>query len=911
MRIDTQSVVWKLLYLWRILKVLKKTTILMTLFVIMVSNFLFAQGDTFLESEMLKTQKEFHESGTTDTSIPQSELIKELTKPGNRHLLEQLKKMEGEPEQEAGDTETKIKEDAELDKTNEDLSDDDDKELKVSTSQELLLDDRYAYYESIKDFYGYDIFLNNILENEKSLVLPVNQDYIVGPGDELILSLWGNTEIQQRLVVTNEGRIFINGVGQVSVHGYSVTELEKRLKKVLSKNYITLNPPDGNPTTFFDISFSKIRSINVFVNGEVISPGSYNLTPKSTILTSLIRARGVTAKGTLRNIKVVRNGKVYKQLDLYNYLQTGQNVGDILLQDGDNVFVGPRLNTVSLEGEVLNPLKYELKENENLSHLIKYSNGLLTTSSIDRIKIERIMPMEERISPIVYSKILDLPFTAIENKKVKVNPIKLFDRDIVTIFSIPKILTDYVVMNGAVYRKGRYSHYKGMKLSNLLLKSGGLLADAFLEKIEIIRTYPDMRTEYFNLDIENGKNFNFELNTLDSINIFSKWDLKSKSYVLVTGYIQKPGFTLLSDSMRVSDLIFSRGGIEDIKQRKQTLLSRADIVRLNNDGLTTKIIPISLEKALNGDKGHDILLKDSDHLRIYDMNVIYEQSEVNISGFIKEEGTYNLSTNMTVEDLILSAKGFKEGAYKLKAEVFRKSKQDGMISKVYEIELTNNIFSSNKNTKTPFYLFDKDHIVIRRDPDKTPLKTAYLSGAVKFPGIYSLVKHNETLRSLIDRAGGLTEEAFMDGIVFERDSTYIYSDFAKAIKGNKRNDIILKHGDKISIPTHPSTVSVEGFVYTPGLLSYRNDWGLDDYIEAAGGIRQELEYEVGQVVVYYPGGNAKTDGWFFSPSVKEGSRIVINKTKSDDRVGLFRSEIKDWLTIIGSTVTIIYLLSGV
>ncbi|NOR45961.1 MAG: hypothetical protein GQ534_10285, partial [Candidatus Delongbacteria bacterium] len=636
-----------------------------------------------------------------------------------------------------------------------------------------------------------------------------------------------------------------------------------------------------------------------------------NMTPKSTILRALIKAYGVTAKGTMRNIKVIRHGKVHKELDLYNYLQSGQNVNDITLKDGDNIFVGPRLNTISLEGEVLNPLKYELKEGESLTDLIKFSNGLLTTSSIDRVKIERILPLEERTSPVVYSRIIDLPFTHIKNGKVKVNPIKLFDRDIVTIFPIPKILTEYVVMHGAVYRKGRYSFFKGMKVSDLISKSGGLLADAFLQKIELIRTYPDMRTEYFNLDLSEGESMDFELNTMDSINIYSKWNLKNKDILLITGYINRPGFVLLNDSMRVSDLIFSRGGIEDSKQRKQTLLKRADVIRLNEDGLTTKIISINLGKALQGDKDNDILLKDSDHLKIYPMNVVFEQHKVSISGYIKEEGTYNLSSNMTVEDLILSAKGFKEGAYQLKAEVFRRSKEGGLISKVYEVLLSKDVFSNNSNKKNQFFLKDRDHIVIRRDPDKKNLKTVYIAGAVKFPGIYSLVKNGETLRSLINRSGGLTDEAFVDGIEFVRDSLQIYSDFKKSINGNMKNDIVLKHGDKISIPTHPSTVTVEGFVYTPGLLSYRSDWSLDDYIEAAGGIIREFDYDVGQVVVYYPGGNAKTDGWFFSPTIKEGSRIVINKIKKDNREGLFRGEIKDWLTIIGSTVTIIYLLSGV
>lgn len=881
---------------------------------------LFSQDETFIEIERLKTQEEFKES-VEPQAIPQSQLIQELNKPGNEMLFEQFKnstmnknnegqKVQAEDIQEQKDLESGL-EDQEEKEVDEDkkVTDEDKDKKKVSSIIEMMFD-RELYYKSVKDFYGYRIFFNT----DPKKPVPVtgarsNMEHIVSPDDSFILSLWGSTEIRRRLTVSPEGTIFIENVGIISVHGMTVKELEEKLKEVLSKSYKTLNPQNGNPTTFLDITYDRLNTIVVFVNGEVVAPGPYELSSNSTIISAITSAGGVTAKGTLRDIQVIRNGEIIQHFDVYDYLHTGKDVLDILLRPNDNIFVKNRNNTVSLEGEVFNPLKYELKPNETLKDLIQYSGGLLSSASIDLVKIERITPKEDRNSPVVFSSIINEPFTSNKNGNVEVNPIELRDLDVVTISPLPKMLSNFVVINGAVYRGGRYEFKKGMTISDLINKTGGLLADAFLSKVELIRTYPNTKNEYMSLNLNVPADMNLELQSLDSINIYSEWKLKNKKMVLVTGYIRQPGFTLLNDSTRVSDLIFSRGGIEDEDQRKMTLMKRADIIRFNEDGLTTKVIPINLEKALNGDKDHNLILENNDHLRVYNVNVVFEKKQVYISGYIREEGEYNLSTNMTVQDLILAANGFKEGAYKDKADVFRKVKESDLLSQVYHVDLNKDLFSVEKNNGE-FFLQDKDHVVIRKDPEKENLKAVYLTGEVKFPGIYTIQKRNETFRELIQRAGGLSEEAFIDGTEYFRDSTRIVSDFKKAVFGNSKNDILLRDKDQINVPSHPGTVIVEGFVYTPGYVKYRSDWSPSDYVEAAGGGINELEYEAGDAIVYYPGGNAKVnDGWLFSPEVKEGSRIVVPKNIRQPETE-WAGEIRTWLAVLTSTLTVVVLVAA-
>ena len=892
--------------------------IILVLFIVL-NKCLYSQ-DSFIEIERIKTSEEFKESNVDTESIPQSQLLEELKKPGNEQILEQYRnsftkegskdKIEMEDLKEDTEIDETDEYDGTEDKKNEDQSlEDDEDKAKISSITEMLFD-RDLYYKSIKDFYGYKIFF--YLNPDKKPIPVVNarsnSNHIVSPGDSFILSLWGSTELRSRITVSAEGTVFIKNVGLISIHGLRVHELEVKLKKIMTKRYKTLNPQNGHPTTYMDISYDRLNTINVFVNGEIVAPGPYELSSNSTIITALIKAGGVNAKGSLRDIQVIRGGEIIQHFDVYDYLSSGKDVLDMLLKPNDNIFVKTRSNTISLKGEVFNPLKYELKDDETLNDLIKFSGGLLSTASLDRVKIERITPKAERNSPVVYTNLIDVPFTTTENNKVKVRPIKLSDLDEVTVFTIPKMLTNYIALNGAVYRKGRYAYRNGMKLSELISKSGGLLADAFLDKVELIRTYPDTKNEYISLNLNNRKDNNFTLQALDSVNIYSKWDLINKKLVLVTGYIRNPGFTLLNDSTRVSDIIFSRGGIEDEDQKKYTYMKRADIIRFNEDGLTTRVIPINLQKALNGNKEHDLFLVNNDHLKIYNMSIIFDREEVNISGYVKNPGNYILSKNMTVEDLILTANGFQEGAYKYEAQVFRKNIGSEILSKVYRVKLDKNIFSA-QNSEKKFSLQDDDFVVIRRDRDKDNQKVVYLYGQVKFPGLYTIERNGETLRSLISRAGGVTQEAFIHGIEFERDSVKIYSDFQKAIHGKLKSDIILKDGDRINIPSHPSTVSVEGFVYTPGLLSYRDDWGLDDYIEAAGGIREELESKVGNIIVYYPGGNAEVDGWFFSPSVKEGSKIVVPSVKRDpDKQWVM--ELRGWMNLLTSAISVALLVQA-
>ncbi|MCK5760654.1 MAG: SLBB domain-containing protein, partial [Candidatus Delongbacteria bacterium] len=786
-------------------------------------------------------------------------------------------------------------------------TDDDDEKIVNIRSKDFLREISL----STKGYYGYDLFYTSRGFKMESTMTSYS-DYQIGAGDEIIMAMWGDVELRKTLRISKEGTVYVNNIGLITVNGLTLSELEKKLRKLLAKAYITLAPPSGEPSTYLDVSLGKLKPITVFLVGEVFKKGALKLDSYSTVFTALYYAGGPTAQGSLRNIQVVRNGKVIATMDIYDYLLTGRKVDDIILKNNDNILVPPRYGSVKLDGEVNEKAIYELKEKETLVDLIKFSGGIKITSSLGRVQIERIIPFELRNEGLLHSKeVKEFQFGSVVKGKVKINPVKIENGDIVTIFPITDILINNIFVEGAVFQAGKYALTKNMTIGDLINKTGGTLPEAYLAKAELVRINPDLTTEFIDIDLTDEKSRNLKLESSDRLKIYSTWEIFSRKYVQISGHIKRPSKYALDENTKVSDLIFKSGSLHDPEFLKKTYLERADLIRFNDDGITTKIIPINLRKLLAGDETEDIVLKDKDHLKIYNINVMKYPTEVSISGLVRNPGKYDLQTNMYVEDLILQAGGFKKGAFFYEAEVFRVDPYDikpEALSSAHKIKIDQDFFKTGITGKDKFKLQDRDKVVVRQYPDFQYQRTVELRGEVKFPGMYSLVKENETLVQVIKRAGGLKNEAFTDGIIFMRDSIKILSNFSKVTKGSSGGKMTLRHGDIISIPKHPGIVMVEGFVFSPGLVKYKKGWDLEDYVEAAGGVMVVDNYEEGETVVFYPGGAAEVDGWFFSPTVKEGSRIVVKRAKiPEEKDGM---TIKEWVSLIASVVTISYYFSN-
>ena len=337
-------------------------------------------------------------------------------------------------------------------------------------------------------YFGYDIFNGDPALFQSTTLGAVDPNYTIGPGDEIIVMLWGETEFRQVFSVNREGFIFLPDVGQVFVNGLNLNLLESKLFKVLSQSFASLNNQGGKATTFLDVSLGNLRPLRIQVLGEVAQPGAYTVQPSTSIFSSLYYFNGPTNLGSLRDIRLIRNEEVIASIDFYDYLFTGKKFKDEKLQLDDVIFIPKRLNAVTINGEIIRPGIYELKKEESLNDLIKMSGGLKQTAYLDRAQIDRIVPFKDRdligMDRVVLD--VDLNKTLYNGENFEIQ-----DGDVISIFSILNNRQNVVHISGSITRPGFYELTDSLKLYDIILKADSLLGDAYLDRLDLNRTKPD------------------------------------------------------------------------------------------------------------------------------------------------------------------------------------------------------------------------------------------------------------------------------------------------------------------------------------------------------------------------------------------------------------------------------------
>lgn len=409
-------------------------------------------------------------------------------------------------------------------------------------------------FESMEDsnqhnFFGYDFF-QRTSEFEFWDNLPIPSEYILGPGDEIIISLWGETQLREKYVISREGKIYDEKAGLLNLSGMSVSSAEKYLFNQFSKVFSTLKKPRAS--TFMDLSLGQLRSINVNFVGEVKSPGVYVLHPYSNLITALIQVGGPDTTGTLRSIEIVRDGfeKIY--VDLYDYFLNGSISQEIQLRNQDVVVVKPRISTVYIDSSVNRPGRYELKKDEKIDHLLKYSGGITS-----------------KYQP----KIILNTLSTSNNGYFELNKIRdyiLSDGDSVTVLNQRKKISQ-VRLIGRVKRPGSYPFFLGMKLKDLLDLGGGFedetyLKSVLLEKVEIFSR--DVNSKYESVQkvrlddlLAGDEKSNLLLKNLDKVVIYPNPNFFEKANVLITGEVKTPGsYPILRDRETLDSIIERAGG---------------------------------------------------------------------------------------------------------------------------------------------------------------------------------------------------------------------------------------------------------------------------------------------------------------------------------------------------------------
>ena len=780
-------------------------------------------------------------------------------------------------------------------------------------------------------YFGYHIFGTVPAAFEPDPYGPIDPSYPIGPGDEILLSVWGDTEFRHTLTVDREGYIFIPTVGQVLVNGLTLRMLEQRLHKLFSKFYSGLVPTDGRATTFMDVSLGKLRPIKIFVVGEVARPGGYAINSYSTVFNSLYSVGGPTVQGTLREIRVIRRNQIVSVIDLYHYLLKGDKSKDIRLQNDDTIFIPPRGKTVTIKGEVRRPAIYELKEGERLKDLIEFSGGLRATAYIERIQVDRIVPFEQRKEETEDRMILDVDLAKFLRSK---EDFHLSDGDVISVFSIFDIRRNIVVVQGAVGRPGPYELEEGATVRDVIKKADGVLGGAYMERTDVIRTKKDgsleLLTPHLGRALEGDERENLRLDKLDRMVVYSIQEMIGPKSVHIRGQVKKPGSYPLMEHMTLYDLVFQAGGFLDKEFRDVTYLKRADLLRLNEEGVTKRIIPFHLGKLLKGAEEENLLLKNQDEVVVYPLSAVklYDQY-VHIIGEVKKPGQYVLKSNMTLQDLILEAGGLTEAAYMYQAEVARvdprKVVADSLATILYvDIDRDFRVspkryaaLGSQSDVETEpegFRLVEYDNVFIRVHPDYQFQRNVTIQGEVRFPGTYTLTRKGERISDLVTRAGGLKEEAFLLGGRLMRGGKRVGLDFQKAITDqNPEHNVALMASDTLMVPPVPRMVQVEGEVYTPGLLKFVPGAFAGEYIAQAGGLTERGDQD--RILLIEPTGEVTLtrldDRDFFSPRVRDGSIIQVAVKQEEPKGEPFdwTEFMKEVASISASFATIIFVVT--
>ena len=505
---------------------------------------------------------------------------------------------------------------------------------------------------SARQIFGHNLFRNTNLSFEPSANLATPISYRLGPGDEVIIDIWGASENTIRQTISPEGDIQVKDLGPVHLNGMTVKEANQYLQREFSKIYSGIG---GNePNSQIRLTLGDTRTIQVNIMGEVSVPGTYSLSAFSTVFHALYRAGGVNKIGSLRGIKLVRNGKTIENLDVYEFIMKGKMNDDIRLQEGDVIIVNPYESLVEIVGKVKRPMYYEMKPTETVANLLEYAGGFTGDSYKKAIRLIRKSGREHQVFNV---------------DEMDYSVFRLDDGDLVTVDAVLDRFENKVEISGAVYRSGLYQLDGEVNTVKLLIKKAeGLRGDAFLNRVLLDREHEDLSHEIIAIDLNgllNGTIADIPLQKDDHLYIPSVNDLKEEETVSIYGEVLNPGTFLYSDKMTIEDLVVQAGGLREAAATTRVSVTR----RIKNPKSTAYSSKLAETFAFDIKDG--LVIGDADfYLQPFDMVQIRRspaykvQRTVSVSGEVLFSGSYALlKKNERLSDLIKRAGGITPDAY--------------------------------------------------------------------------------------------------------------------------------------------------------------------------------------------------------------------------------------------------------
>jgi polysaccharide export outer membrane protein len=597
--------------------------------------------------------------------------------------------------------------------------------------------------------FGLEVFRNtNNQPDTIAMDLPVGPDYVVGTGDSLAIDLWGS--VSQRLVrlVDREGRISLPDTAPLLVSGNNLAEVQLDVQHALRSVFRDVSA---------DVSVSRLRTIRVYVVGEVAEPGAYDISSLSTPLNALFAAGGITSGGSLRALRHFRGKQLLEQVDAYDLLLHGVRSDLKRLENGDTLQVPPVGSQVTIDGMVRRPAIYELSNETSLAETLELAGGILPTAALRHIEVQRLEAHEKRTMLS-----LDLTSGASQEVDKQLQAFQIRDGDQIHIFPIASYNQDAIYLQGHVLRPGRYSYKQGMKLTDLVSSYADLLPEPAPHYAEIVRLNPpDFHPSVESFDISAAlanPSSAPTLKPLDTVRIFSRYDFEAPPQVWIGGEVRAPGAYRTSGQAHLRDAVYLAGGITP-----DAALDSAQLFRTQSDG-TMKILSVDLREALAGNPVDNIILQSRDRLLIHKSLEKVDAPTVDIRGEVAKPGRYPLTGNMRVEDLVRVAGGLKRSAFADGADLTRFVAGSGSNQHV-EIKLPSAL-SGDVNNNLP--LRNGDVLAIRQIPQWNDLSASVtVKGEVQHPATYG-IEPGERLSSLLARCDGFTAQAYPYGAVLVR-----------------------------------------------------------------------------------------------------------------------------------------------
>jgi protein involved in polysaccharide export with SLBB domain len=770
--------------------------------------------------------------------------------------------------------------------------------------------------------FGLDIFQkSNDALDYFPMDIPASQDYVIGPGDGLNIELWGAISQRLQRTVDREGRLALPEVGAVPVAGKSLDQVQAYIQNELRREFHDISA---------DVSLSRLRTVRVYVVGEVANPGAYDISALSTPLNALYAAGGPSKRGSLRTVQHYRGTQMLQEVDLYDLILHGVRSDVVHFQPGDTLLVPQQGASVTVEGMVRRPAIYEVGKDTSLLDVLNTAGGVLPTGTYRRIEIERTDAHRARTTLR-----LEVPDDETEAHKT-LETFIVQDEDKVRIAPILPYSMKSVYVDGHVFNPGKYAFNEGMKVSDLIKAGGNTLPEPFMAHAELIRlSQPDFRPVVVSFDLEKAlagdPSQNLPVQPFDTVRIFSRFDFEDRPVYLISGEVRHPGRINSSGDLHLADAVYMAGGLTP-----EASLTGVQVVRRDHDA--THVFTVNLSDALKGDSVANISLRPRDQLLIHRAMANFDPASILVGGEVMNPGRFPLGSGLTLTQAIQLAGGMKRSAVLQHVDVTRYDYKDGI--KVEAERETVDLRSLDADSSKDLKLRDGDVIAVQQVKGFKDIgATAIIQGEVGAPSTYG-IRDGERLSSLLKRAGGFTASAYPEGIFIQRvelrdieernrlelirryelqaasvnlkpggesdeynraraglamqerqileglKSQRILGRLVVHINGdiknweNTANDVQLRKGDLLIVPKKPNFVLVSGQVYGTSALSYSPGRRAKWYLQHSGGVTEVANLKSAFIVradgsVLGRGAGSVFSGGVLGTTMMPGDTLII------------------------------------